>query len=79
MASAGLKAAVDCILVAAVDGERGFERFPRDFPFGAFVRMGVAVGHEQAVEKLEQMPRHAQRALPKAPRLDTGSAAARDD
>ena len=60
--SARLQAAVDGVLVAAVDGERGLERFLRDLPHGLVVGVGVAVGHEQAVEELEQVPRHAERA-----------------
>ena len=57
-----LQPAVDGVLVAAVDGERGLEGFLRDFPDGFVVGVGVAVGHEQAVQELEQVPRHAERA-----------------
>ena len=61
-ALARLQAAVDGVLVAVVDGERGLEGFLRNLPHGFVVGVGVAVGHEQAVEEFEQVARHAERA-----------------
>ena len=59
---AGLQAAVDGVLVAAVDGERRLEGLAGDFPDRFVVGVGVAVGDEQAVEELEQVARDAERA-----------------
>ena len=63
-----LQTAINCVLVAAVDGECGLEGFLRDFPHGFIVGVGVAVGHEQSVEEFEEVPRDAQGSERRLPR-----------
>ena len=54
--------AVEGVLVAAKHREHRVESFERNLVDRLLARVGVAVGHEKPVEKLEQLPRHAEAA-----------------
>ncbi len=58
--SAGPQAAVQGLLVPLVDRQDGLELAAGDLPDGVLVAMGVAMGGQQAVHELEQVPRHPQ-------------------
>lgn len=58
---AGLEAAVDGVLVAAVNGERGLERVASDLPHGSFIGVGIAVSHQKPIQEFEQMSWHTER------------------
>ncbi len=54
------QAPVHLILVPRKHRQHRFEGLAADLPHGALVRMGVAVGHQQTVHELKEVPWHAQ-------------------
>jgi hypothetical protein len=59
---ARLQAAIDGVLIAAIDGEGRFEGFLRNFPHRFVVGVGVAMSDEQTVQEFEEVSRDSKRA-----------------
>ena len=68
------EAAVEGFLVAAVDRQHRVEPLQRDRVDRLLVGVGVAVGDEQALEKLEEVSRNADapQAVEQPPLIDLG-------